>query len=95
MLEGLREFGLDDADPSMAYRALRDMEVEGWVTSSWEPHETQGPPRRVYSLTDEGEAALVEWAHDLKQWRARIDRFLKAYQARTPSEGQYSPEKGE
>jgi len=93
MLDGLGEFNLDDADPSLVYRALRDMEVEGWVTSSWEPHQTQGPPRRVYSLTSEGEAVLVEWARDLELRRSRIDRFLRAYRENIATTGQTARKK--
>ncbi|MGD8516817.1 MAG: helix-turn-helix transcriptional regulator, partial [Anaerolineae bacterium] len=50
LIEQLREFGLTDIDPSAIYRALRDMESEGWVISSWDEEQTQGPPRRVYHL---------------------------------------------
>jgi poly-beta-hydroxybutyrate-responsive repressor len=83
LLDGLDAFDLGGADPSMVYRALREMEVEGWVTSSWDPHQTQGPPRRVYSLTRKGEEVLVQWTSDLEHWRSRIDRFLRAYKRRT------------
>ncbi len=35
MMEQLAAFGLGDTDPSALYRALRDMEERGWVTSFW------------------------------------------------------------
>jgi DNA-binding PadR family transcriptional regulator len=63
------------------------MEVEGWVTSSWDPHQTQGPPRRVYELTADGETVLAHWTRDLEAWRSRIDRFLSAYRNRKKTGG--------
>jgi len=82
LLDGLGEFDLEGLDPSVVYRALREMELEGWATSSWDPHQTQGPPRRVYRLTADGETVLSQWTRDLEQWRSRIDRFLSAYRNR-------------
>ena len=32
LLDGLDEFGLQELDPSVVYRALREMEDEGWTT---------------------------------------------------------------
>jgi DNA-binding PadR family transcriptional regulator len=66
-------------DPSVVYRALREMEVEGWVASDWNAQKTQGPPRRVYRLTEEGEHVLDRWAGDLEESKARVERFLRAY----------------
>ena len=42
-LEQLSEYGLADVDPNAVYRALRDMEVKGWVTSSLDREQTRGP----------------------------------------------------
>ncbi|MGD8398432.1 MAG: PadR family transcriptional regulator, partial [Anaerolineae bacterium] len=55
LMDELGAFGLGDTDPSAVYRALREMEGRGWVTSSWEEEQTQGPPRRVYRLTELGD----------------------------------------
>jgi hypothetical protein len=44
LLERLGEFGLADLNTSVVYRALRDMETKGWVTSTWDEEQTQGPP---------------------------------------------------
>ena len=79
LLEGLKEFDLEGFDPSVSYRQLREMEDAGWVNSTWDEQQTQGPPRRVYRLSAEGERMLQEWSKDLEQWRSRIDRFLRAY----------------
>jgi DNA-binding PadR family transcriptional regulator len=79
LLEGLEEFDLGLFDPSVIYRLLRDMESSGWVSSTWDDQQTQGPPRRVYSLSAEGEGVLQGWVKDLEEGRTRIDRFLHAY----------------
>jgi PadR family transcriptional regulator PadR len=85
LLDGLEEFALGGLDASIVYRVLREMELEGWVDSTWDELQTQGPPRRVYRLTGAGERVLEEWARDLKDWRLRIDRFLDAYRNREPA----------
>lgn len=79
LLERLGEFGLGDLNPSVVYRALRDMEAQGWVTSTWDEEQTQGPPRRVYCLTALGDEVLSGWAQDLEESRRRIDYLLRIY----------------
>lgn len=79
LIEQLRQYGLGDIDPSAVYRALRDMEERGWVTSSWDEEQTQGPPRRVYRLTALGDEVLALWTQDLRETRDMIDHLLGAY----------------
>jgi PadR family transcriptional regulator PadR len=81
LLSGLGEFGfnLDRLDPSLVYRALRDMEGAGLVTSEW-GDESLGPQRRVYRITEEGEQALAQWVADLRRTRQEIDHLLAAYE---------------
>jgi PadR family transcriptional regulator PadR len=78
-LEQLEEFGLGQLNPSVVYRVLRDMEDRGWVTSTWNEETSQGPPRRVYQITAQGDEMLALWAQDLQEARGRIDHLLKAY----------------
>jgi DNA-binding PadR family transcriptional regulator len=78
-LEQLGEFGLEGLNPSVVYRALRDMEAKGWATSAWDDEQTQGPPRRVYSITVRGDEVLASWAQDLEESRRRIDYLLEVY----------------
>lgn len=80
LLEQLTDFGLADLNPSVIYRTLRDMEDRGWVTSIWDEEKTQGPPRRVYRITAEGDNALAQWVQDLEETRDLVDRFVMAYQ---------------
>ena len=79
LLERLEEFGRGVLNPSVVYRALRDMEERNLVTSTWDEEETRGPPRRVYRITAEGDGALRLWAQELQEARARIERLLDAY----------------
>jgi PadR family transcriptional regulator PadR len=81
LLNGLEEFGLNPEahDPSMIYRALREMEELGWITS-YEGEESKGPQRRVYRLTQEGERHLAIWIEDLRRGKREIDLLLEAYE---------------
>jgi PadR family transcriptional regulator PadR len=79
LLDPLAEFGLEEIDPSIVYRALRDMEDKGWAVSSWEQEQSQGPPRRVYRLTAAGHEVLGWWAQDLEETGRILDRFLDRY----------------
>ena len=79
LLDQLQEYGLGQVDPSAVYRALREMEDREWVTSTWDEEKTQGPPRRVYQITEQGDEALAHWIKDLEQTRAHIDHVLENY----------------
>jgi poly-beta-hydroxybutyrate-responsive repressor len=81
LLEQMGEYGLSQIDPSAVYRALRDMEEQGLVTSSWDEQKTQGPPRRVYRLTALGNDTLALWIADLEETKRRIDYVLESYKA--------------
>ena len=84
LLNGLDAFGFPPGqqDPSLLYRALREMEADGLVTSVWDAN-SRGPQRRVYQITPEGEAYLREWIADLRKTRQEIDALLAAYESET------------
>lgn len=81
LAEALARFGFapGTVDFSVVYRALREMEKEGWVTSQWD---ISGPglPRRVYRITPEGEDHLRGWMADLRRTHEEIGRFLEFYE---------------
>ncbi len=79
LLSGLDEFGfdLDYLDPSLIYRALREMEADGLVSSQW-GEESLGPRRRVYGITEDGLLALDVWIKDLSRTRDEIGKLLEA-----------------
>ena len=70
--------GFDQNDRATVYRALRQLEKEGKVKSEWDTN-SEGPARRVYSLTDAGEEFLKMWATGLDQYRKTLDFFFKLY----------------
>ena len=80
LLAELEHFGFNPErlDPSLVYRALREMEQEGWIRSRWD-EESQGPPRRVYVLDELGESQLIAWIEDLRRTKSEIDRLLDAF----------------
>ena len=55
------------------------MENKGLCNSEWEATSKGGPLRRMYSVTDAGEAYLDLLAKGLKQYQQTIDYFLRRY----------------
>jgi len=86
LLDPLDEFGLGDLNPSVVYRALREMEEQGWVRSVWEGEETQGPPRRNYELTQHGDDVLALWVKDLQEVKDQIGGLINSYRGRLEGE---------
>jgi PadR family transcriptional regulator, regulatory protein PadR len=78
LLQPVEAFGFDQSDPGGLYRTLRRLEAEGLVESAWQRSES-GPPKRVYRITDAGEAELDRLAADLAEGERRIDAFLDRY----------------
>lgn len=78
LLVQLSDRGYGNADPGGLYRALRTMEEEGLVSSSWE-YGDFGPARRVYAVTDDGLEGLRESAVAVRDMRRRLNRFLRHY----------------
>ena len=66
------------SDPGTVYRALRQLERDGYISSWWDPKE-QGPARRIYTLTDGGRDALGLWSSALEQYRTNLDAFFSLY----------------
>src|SRR5919202_1322530 len=78
LMERTAAFGFEAMNPGTLYRTLRQMEKEGVVESKWETSKG-GPARRVYSITDAGEAYLDFWAEALEQYRRNVDTFFRLY----------------
>lgn len=77
LLEKLESLGLGAVNPSVIYRILRDYEEIGLVSSDWDTEESQGPPRRVYALTQQGRDALQRASVSLKETMSRIEMILE------------------
>ena len=83
----LGPFGMGNVNPSLVYRALREMEDEDLVRSQWDTETTAGPARRVYRLTEAGRQRLGELAEELRHTDRILHNFFEAVD-RTTEEGQ-------
>jgi len=84
LMEKMSAFGLSTMNPGTFYRTLRQMEKDGVVSSSWDTSE-DGPARRVYSITEAGEAYLKLWTESLDQYQKMMNTFFSLYTGQ-PSE---------
>lgn len=78
LMEKMATFGLGTMNAGTFYRTLRQMEKDGMVSSSWDTSEG-GPARRVYSITDAGEAYLNFWAQSLDHYQKMMETFFRLY----------------
>ncbi len=76
LLTDLDSLGMSTIHPSVVYRTLREMEDLEWIRSDWDTAQTQGPPRRIYHLTAQGEDALQNWKHELGKTRDLISQLM-------------------
>ena len=60
------------------YPVLRALEAGGLLTSEVEPS-VSGPPRRYYSVTDEGRQALELWRGAWVRTREFVDAVLEGH----------------
>jgi PadR family transcriptional regulator, regulatory protein PadR len=79
LLEQAAAFGFVAMNPGTLYRTLRHMERDGLCESEWDTTSGGGPARRVYSITDAGEAYLDFWAESLEQCQRNMDAFFRLY----------------
>jgi PadR family transcriptional regulator PadR len=91
LMEKMSTFGLSAMNPGTFYRTLRQMEKDGMVSSSWDTSEG-GPARRIYSITDAGEAYLNYWAKSLNQYQRMMDTFFRLYTGQ-PTSGETKDQK--
>jgi PadR family transcriptional regulator len=78
LMERAVELGFQTINPGTIYRTLRKMEQDELCASHWETADGR-PPRRLYSITDAGEAHLALWVIAMEQYRQTVDSFLLAY----------------
>lgn len=62
--------------PRVVYRTLREKEGLEWIQSDWDTDQAQGPPRRTYRLTAQGEEVLQTWRHELERTQELIAQLL-------------------
>jgi len=80
LAQDLRQFGFDPAriDISIIYRALRGLEMQGFVETAWDEN-SLGPQRRMYEITPQGEAVLSAWMQELHQRKLEIEALESVY----------------
>lgn len=78
LLERLRPLGFGRDDPGRMYRALRALESDQLVRSTWEKS-SSGPDRRMYELTLAGTRVLHESAQALMTTDQVLNVFLSRY----------------
>ena len=80
LMERSVELGFETVNPGTVYRTLRKMEKDELCESKWETY-SGGPARRMYSITDAGEAYLGLWFKSLEQYQKTTDAFLQVYKS--------------
>lgn len=71
----LVDAGMPEFDSATVYRALRQLEKTGMVSSFWDTSES-GPARRMYSLTRTGELFLTGWVQVLQNYQSILQKAL-------------------
>jgi PadR family transcriptional regulator, regulatory protein PadR len=82
LMEQAAAFGFGTMNYGTLYRTLRHMERDGLCESEWDTTNGGGPARRVYTITDAGEAYLDFWVEALEQYRRNMDAFFRLYTGR-------------
>ena len=75
LAEAVRDHGLA-VDLAGVYRELRALEQHDYLSSEWEPSKN-GPDRRVYMMTAQGQAARDEAIESLRQIRDHLTIALE------------------
>lgn len=78
LMERMAAFGFAAMNPGSLYRVLRQLEKDGLVSSSWDTS-GQGPARRMYAITEAGEAYLKLWASGIEYYRNMMNSFFRLY----------------
>ena len=83
LAQKLEQAGFGNYNKGTVYRALRQMEGLGLVSSMWDTSST-GPARRMYSMTHAGNLFLQNWLTLLNLHRATLERFLSGFGGGNP-----------
>ncbi len=93
LMDKMATFGLGTMNAGTFYRTLRQMEKDGMVSSSWDTSEG-GPARRVYSITEAGEAYLNFWAQSLDHYQKMMESFFRLYTGQSSAKKQQQEDEG-
>jgi len=87
----LSDSGLPQSDSGTVYRALRQLESSGFVSSFWDTSD-QGPARRMYSLTAAGELFLRTWIDALNRYQEVLTGALASFDVPAATESDSTEE---
>ncbi|MGD9571646.1 MAG: poly-beta-hydroxybutyrate-responsive repressor [Thermoleophilia bacterium] len=88
LIRRLNGFGFEVLDRGSVYRTLRQLEKDGLVVSGWDTS-TDGPARRLYSLTDAGRAYLDACAASMRGYQTVLNQFFALYPAAGGADGSH------
>ena len=88
----LEEAGYGGFNSGTLYRTLRQMEKTGLISSLWDTS-SDGPARRIYSLTKTGSLFLNNWITLLDMHKATLNSFIKIAEMATEPSDNSSNEK--
>lgn len=80
-LDIAKQLGRDKAlfaSEGTLYPLLARLRKQGWVETGWR-ESTTGPPRRYYSMTGDGRAALEVFAATWARFRDGVDTTLESH----------------
>ncbi len=81
LLAPIQELGLEVRDVSRLYRALRNLEGDGIVASSWDTSaHGKGPARKIYSITRLGHRHLRQRMKSLRATTVLMQRIEAKYE---------------
>ncbi|MBP0724674.1 poly-beta-hydroxybutyrate-responsive repressor [Bacillus sp. RG28] len=78
LMQVLLDLGFTTIDSSNVYRTLRQLEKDHYIKSNWEQGE-EGPAKRIYSITEEGEAFLKTCHSSFLQYQQMLQTFFSIY----------------
>jgi PadR family transcriptional regulator PadR len=78
LMQKTSAFWQEAVNPATLYRTLSRMEENGDIEGTWDTNKP-GPARKMYSITDVGEAYLELWMAALHQHQRNTDAFLRLY----------------
>lgn len=65
----------EDVNIGVIYRALRKLENDGFISSTWESGDN-GPNKRIYCITEQGLTEMQKMIILIKERRNRIDKLI-------------------
>jgi DNA-binding PadR family transcriptional regulator len=79
LVVSLRSHGINVPDGSYVYRLLRKLDRVGLLESWWDSSGRGGMARRVYTITDAGEAELCSYADAFANLLSRLEGYQAKY----------------